>query len=112
MEKSKVKKHGSHGIRLSGRKLQRLRTLVLTEEPLCRVCLEHGRVSASVEMDHIVPYAAGGTDKRSNLQGICLPCHDAKTRRENGWKAKPRIGLDGYPVLEDRSTGSNRRRIK
>jgi 5-methylcytosine-specific restriction protein A len=57
---------------------------VLREQPFCadgRVC---GGLEPSVEVDHIVPLAFGGhpTD-RSNLQGICRTCHEAKTRTDD-----------------------------
>ena len=55
---------------------------VRAEEPLCRVCLASGRTSLTTQCDHIIPKARGGTDARTNLQGICGPCHDAKTARE------------------------------
>lgn len=57
----------------------RLRAQVLAEEPLCRVCQ---REWAAV-VDHITPVSAGGAAfERSNLQGLCEPCHNRKTRRE------------------------------
>lgn len=68
--------------RLTGRKGVALRTLVRTEEPLCRRCLAEGRVSATTEVDHIVPLAWGGTNDRGNLQGLCYDCHDAKSQAE------------------------------
>ncbi|MFN3600519.1 MAG: HNH endonuclease [Dietzia sp.] len=33
-------------------------------------------------VDHIVPEAEGGTDDPDNLQAVCQPCHDLKTRAE------------------------------
>lgn len=36
------------------------------------------------EIDHIIPRSRGGGDARSNLQGLCKPCHSAKTKRERG----------------------------
>ncbi len=36
----------------------------------------------TVEVDHIIPKALGGTDERSNLQGLCRSHHSAKTMRE------------------------------
>ena len=58
------------------------RAAVLAEEPLCRSCEAIGRVTASAVVDHIVPLAAGGTDERGNKQGLCKPCHDAKSAEE------------------------------
>jgi len=40
-------------------------------------------VSASEEVDHVVPLSLGGTEDRHNKQGICKPCHKAKTARES-----------------------------
>ena len=57
---------------------RRLREVVLSEEPVCRICGER----ASVICDHITPKAEGGTDDRGNLEGVCRPCSDAKTARE------------------------------
>lgn len=53
-----------------------------SEEPLCRVCLAEGRVSATAEVDHIVPLSEGGSGRRDNLQGLCGDCHDAKSKAE------------------------------
>ena len=69
-----------------------LRAIVLAEEPLCQPGLRAGRVEASTAVDHIVPLSEGGTDDRSNLQGICEDCHKIK----HG--GMPRIGMDGWPI--------------
>jgi 5-methylcytosine-specific restriction protein A len=61
---------------------ERIRAQVLLEEPLCRVCEARGEVSASEQVDHIVPLHQGGTNDRANLQGICKPCHKEKTKLE------------------------------
>ena len=65
--------------RLRGRAGMRDRAMVLAEEPFCRSCLEQGRHVGSDKVDHIVPLAWGGSDDRSNKQGLCDPCHDAKS---------------------------------
>lgn len=62
---------------------QRVRTLVLAAEPLCRICSREGRVVVATVVDHIVPLADGGTDDTDNLQPLCKPCHDRKTLRES-----------------------------
>lgn len=72
-----------------------MRQVVLTEEPLCRICKAQGIIKPSVQVDHIQPISKGGTDLRDNLQGICLECHIDKTAQENGTIP---IGIDGYPV--------------
>ena len=91
-----MSKHGSHGIRTTGKKWQRMRSIVLKEEPLCRICDGKGQVTPSAEVDHIVPLARKGTDNRDNLQGVCIECHKAKTAVENGYQIRKTIGLDGY----------------
>ncbi len=65
-----------------GRHWEKLRLCVLREEPLCRICLMGGRTEPSTDVDHMIPKAAGGSDQRSNLQGLCHSCHSRKTRRE------------------------------
>jgi len=90
-----------------------MRKIVLAEEPLCRLCLAKGRVTASGIADHIVPLSEGGTGDRSNYQALGYPrsrypngcdCHDIKTAEEaaraKGAKTpRPRrtIGPDGWP---------------
>ena len=68
----------------SGHAWAKKRELVLGEEPLCRPCLQAAptRVAASVEVDHILALEDGGTDDRSNLQGICRACHVEKSAKE------------------------------
>ncbi len=61
----------------------KLRKRVLFEQPLCVMCEHDGVVSASVEVDHIKPLWEHGTDARSNLQGLCITHHRAKTEEEN-----------------------------
>jgi 5-methylcytosine-specific restriction endonuclease McrA len=56
--------------------------------------LRHAKIA-----DHIVPVAKGSAlYDLTNMQPVCADCHDAKTRRDNGWKVKPRFGTDGWPV--------------
>jgi len=62
-----------------GSRWQKLRKLVLHDDPICAVC----HVAASEEVDHVTPKASGGTDAVSNLQGICGRCHAEKTAQEN-----------------------------
>lgn len=63
-----------------------MRRRVLKEEPICRRC---GKAPSTIA-DHIIPRELGGTDDRSNYQGLCKPCHDAKTATEDGrWTGRP-----------------------
>jgi 5-methylcytosine-specific restriction protein A len=73
-----------------GRTWQKLRLMVLREEPLCRVCGEAGLVVPAVDVDHAIALRRGGTNERSNLVPMCHACHSAKTIREDG-------GLGNHP---------------
>jgi 5-methylcytosine-specific restriction enzyme A len=69
--------------RLRGRAGVEDRRRILAEEPLCRVCLAEGRTRASEEVDHIRDDLPDELwDSRENKQGICKPCHKAKTAAE------------------------------
>lgn len=64
----------------------KLARIVKLEEPLCRICRAEGRITATEEIDHIIPFS-GPDDPlrldRENLQGLCGPHHRSKTRMEN-----------------------------
>lgn len=66
-----------------GRRWLAVRKLHLQNEPLCRHCKKAGRLTAATHVDHIIPRTAGGDEyDDSNLQSLCMPCHSAKTRRD------------------------------
>ena len=46
----------------------------------CALC--HHKIPVAFNIDHIVPLWDGGTNDRSNLQGVCVTCHGAKTGAE------------------------------
>jgi len=52
---------------------------ILQRDPWCVHCGER----PSTQADHIKPVAEGGDHSLSNGQGLCEPCHAAKTRRES-----------------------------
>lgn len=80
--------------RVHGRAGQKARALVLAEEPLCRECSKAGRARAAAIVDHIKPLAWGGSDDRKNKQGLCKPCHDAKSKAERAIDAEQRRRFD------------------
>lgn len=64
---------------------QTQRRIFLTKYPLCAECYRQGRTEAAAELDHIIPVDRA-PDKfwdKKNWQGLCRPCHEAKTAREN-----------------------------
>jgi 5-methylcytosine-specific restriction protein A len=86
----------SHG-RIQGRKGVELRKRRLANEPLCRDCLDEGRIAEATTPDHIKPLALGGTDTDDNIRCLCEPCHAKRTAGQFGHKAKPTFGPDGWP---------------
>jgi len=63
----------------NSKRWQMLRRKVLLEEPICQSCDS----ALSEHADHIVPIEQGGKVwDRTNLQGLCAPCHSTKTRQE------------------------------
>ena len=84
--------------RKTGRWLMRQRKALFDREPLCRLCAAKGKVAVATERDHIIPLHKGGADRPDNIQPLCSPCHEAKTRSDCGYRDRPAIGLDGWPV--------------
>lgn len=61
---------------------QRLRMIVLHEEPLCRYCRERGKLEPATTVDHMTPLSRGGARlDRANLAGACATCNAAKGGR-------------------------------
>lgn len=84
-----------------GRAHQVARKQLLAQEPSCRLCKAKNppRITPATIADHIIPRAKGGSGGIENLQPVCADCHDAKTRKDLGWRPpRPRIGEDGWPI--------------
>lgn len=70
----------NYGQGRGGRPWRRLVEQVkLRDQYTCRAC---GLVTEQGECDHIFPQAEGGNDDMVNLQWLCIPCHEVKTRAE------------------------------
>jgi 5-methylcytosine-specific restriction protein A len=78
---------------------QRRRATHLAAEPLCRRCLEAGRVEEGRVADHVIPHRGNRRlfDDDSNLQTLCLLHHNEKQREEAGRPKRRPVGVDGYP---------------
>jgi 5-methylcytosine-specific restriction protein A len=59
------------------REWEKIRRVVLNEEPFCKLCGHR-----AVDVDHIKPLGRGGTNARENLQPLCRACHNVKTHAE------------------------------
>lgn len=76
-------RRGSRQERGYGAEWDRVRKLILRRDKgLCQPCLKLGRPRPAKQVDHVVPKFEGGTDDESNLQAICIACHQAKTSEE------------------------------
>ena len=59
------------------------------------MCRSKGLLVAANEVDHIIPLCIGGERlDPANLQCLCRPCHQQKTREDKrkGWTYKGDIG--------------------
>jgi 5-methylcytosine-specific restriction protein A len=66
-----------------------VRAAVLRANPLCRLCAARGLVVVAKVVDHITPIKDGGARYDvSNLQGLCVSCHNAKTARETAARGR------------------------
>ena len=74
----------------------RLRQLVLLEEPICRKCAAHGKIEGARTVDHVLAVSKGGAmfDRR-NLQPLCDRCNVAKSLAEDGWLGRQRTSPGG-----------------
>lgn len=66
--------------RIRGRKLQKINQRIgLRDMWTCQIC---GRVDAHGQVDHKVPLHQGGSESDENRWWLCIPCHDAKSEKE------------------------------
>jgi 5-methylcytosine-specific restriction enzyme A len=74
---------------------QRVRRLKLQESPLCKICLELGRLEPATVADHLIAIKAGGDPypPLSGLMSLCASCHNTKTRvvEQLGRKLTPKV---------------------
>lgn len=85
--------YGDYDI-LTGKPTKRERTLTAADKK--RIAAKQGwkckkcsmSLQARFHVDHIKPFAEGGSDLDSNLQALCSNCHDAKTEEERHRKQR------------------------
>lgn len=79
--------------RLSGRAWQRIREQVIQRDGcVCYLCNKITRPSM-IEVDHVIPLSAGGSNDLDNLRTACRRCNQAK----RAGKAKG-CHADGTPM--------------
>lgn len=65
---------------------RKIRLQVLTNEPLCRFCMERGIYNQANVVDHVDGNSRN--NDRVNLRPCCKRCHDQRTARDQGWGRK------------------------
>lgn len=68
------------------------KAVLLRDEYTCQWCRATPRRNGQVlEVDHIVPWSAGGADHPVNLRVLCQPCNQERSNRvtELDWRAPP-----------------------
>lgn len=83
-------------IPLNSSRWQRLRALILDEEPLCRHCGERGLTVPATDVDH--RSGDPSDNSRDNLQGLCHACHSLKTAADHGKRVATGCDVDGLPA--------------
>ena len=80
-----------------------IRTHVLAEEPLCRLCERMGRDTPADTVDHIKPHKGDYTlfFDRDNLQSLCKKCHDSSKRIKDHGGLLPGCDTNGIPLDDD-----------
>lgn len=75
-----IKKHTTKSNRLQGLTLQNKRKeFWVASGGRCALC-DRAFALRDMELDHIVPLLAGGSNNDSNLQMLCKECHASKTK--------------------------------
>ena len=57
--------------------------LFLMRKGLCAACTQKIDAGKAWDIDHILPFALGGTNEPDNLQILCKPCHRSKTTQSD-----------------------------
>ena len=89
-------KRGTAAQRGYGAKHQAWRVKVLQNNRSCAHCGAHATVA-----DHIVPLSEDGSWDVSNGQGLCIPCHNRKTRKEQNRRARLGVVIQTAPRKDD-----------
>lgn len=98
----------SRHVRGYGTAWDKLRLVVLKRDLYlcqCPECKSAGRITPANEVDHIIPRAdfeagraTGDSEALTNLRAVNEKCHDRLDLEQRGFRARPEIGIDGWPI--------------
>lgn len=92
-------KYDNNDGRLRGRALQARRLKVWTQDPHCQHCGKLVDYPDGFQLDHKqAVHKVGENLDDEAVQVLCLPCHDAKTMKDMGYRERVAIGVDGWPA--------------
>lgn len=74
----------------------KLRRMVLNEQPLCPECEARGLIEPATQVHHINDNAMDNS--RSNLVGLCAPCHSRHTAHDMGKRVRHGCDAEGHPI--------------
>ena len=74
----------------------RLRRGVLAEQPLCPECEARGVIEPATQVHHVNDNAMDNS--RTNLVGLCAPCHSRHTAHDMGKRVNHGCDLSGWPA--------------
>jgi 5-methylcytosine-specific restriction protein A len=78
---------------------QKIRRHQLQEHPLCKYCLETGRVVPAEVCDHVEPHRGDRMKFFTGpFQSLCKRCHDSAKKQIELHGYRKDIGLDGWPL--------------
>jgi 5-methylcytosine-specific restriction endonuclease McrA len=74
-------------------KRRRITTTIIDElkardGAICNDCKDALGTGNPFHVDHVIPWRMGGKDEVSNMQLLCVPCHNNKTHGKTGDTAK------------------------
>lgn len=81
---------------LNGAAWRRLRSTVLSEQPLCPRCKDEGYIVPAVDVDH--DDNDPSNNDRRNLIGLCHAHHSAKTHQDMGHRTAVGCDVHGRPL--------------
>ena len=76
---------------LNSKRWKQLRVWKLQQDPLCEICRANGRIVSAIDVHHIEPCEDSRSlaemeekcFRVSNLQALCIPCHQRVHREAN-----------------------------